>query len=71
MARPLRIELPGGLYQVTSRNDPRAAIYRDDQDRTDWLALLGEVGRRFNRRCRAYCEMTNHHVVVETPDAKL
>ena len=33
MVRPLRIELAGGLYHVTSRGDRREAIYRDDQDR--------------------------------------
>jgi REP element-mobilizing transposase RayT len=72
MSRPLRIELAGGLYHVTSRGDRREAIYRDDQDRTDWLTLLGEVCGRFNWRCHAYCEMTNHyHFVVETPDANL
>jgi REP element-mobilizing transposase RayT len=65
MSRPLRIELAGGLYHVTSRGDRREAIYRDDQDRLDWLAMLGEVCGRFNWRCHAYCEMTNHyHVVV-------
>jgi len=69
---PLRIELASGLYHVTSRGDRREAIYRDDQDRTDWLAVLGEVCSRFNWRCHAYCEMTNHyHFVVETPDANL
>ena len=41
MSRPLRIELAGGLYHVTSRGDRREAIYRDQQDRTDWLAVLG------------------------------
>ena len=72
MARPLRIELAGGLYHVTSRGDRREAIYRDDQDRADWLAVLGEVCARFNWRCHAYCEMTNHyHLVAETPDANL
>lgn len=72
MSRPLRIELAGGLYHVTSRGDRREAIYRDDQDRMDWLAVLGEVCSRFNWRCHAYCEMTNHyHIVVETPDANL
>jgi REP element-mobilizing transposase RayT len=72
MSRPLRIELASGLYHVTSRGDRREAIYRDDQDRTDWLTVLGEVCRRFNWRCHAYCEMTNHyHFVVETPDGNL
>ena len=32
------------------------------------MTLLGEVCRRFNWRCHAYCEMTNHyHFVVVTP----
>jgi hypothetical protein len=28
MSRPRRIELAGGVYHVTSRGDPREAIYR-------------------------------------------
>ena len=72
MPRPLRLELAGGLYHVTSRGDRREAIYRDDQDRETWLALLGEVCEQFNWRCHAYCEMTNHyHFVVETPETNL
>ncbi|RLK51501.1 transposase IS200 family protein [Alkalispirillum mobile] len=72
MARPLRIELAGGLYHVTSRGDRREAIYLDDGDRRAWLDLLGEVCERFNWRCHAYCQMTNHyHLVVETPEGNL
>jgi REP element-mobilizing transposase RayT len=72
MTRPLRIELAGGLYHVTSRGDRGEAIYRDDDDRSAWLTLLGSVCERFNWRCHAYCQMTNHyHVVVETPEANL
>jgi putative transposase len=40
MARPLRIELSGGLYHVTSRGDRREDIYLGDADRQDWLNLL-------------------------------
>jgi REP element-mobilizing transposase RayT len=70
MAIPLRIELAGGFYHVTSRGDRREAIYRSDEDRTAWLDPLGHVCERFNWRCHAYCQMTNHyHVVVETPEA--
>lgn len=72
MARPLRLELPGGLYHVTSRGDRREDIFVDDGDRERWLELLGSVCRRFNWRCHAYCQMTNHyHLVVETPEANL
>lgn len=72
MARPLRIELAGGLYHVTSRGVKQGAIYLSDSDRVKWLALLGEVCKRFNWICHAYCEMTNHyHIVIETPEANL
>jgi putative transposase len=72
MARPLRIELAGGLYHVTTRGDRREAIYRDDADREAWLAVFAEVCARFNWRCHAYCQMTNHyHVVVETAEGNL
>lgn len=72
MSRPLRIELAGGLYHVTSRGDRREAIFVNDADREKWLALLGEVCRRFNWRCHAYCLMSNHyHIVVETVEGNL
>ena len=72
MARPLRIELAGGLYHVTSRGDRREDIYFSDDDRQTWLEVLGQVCRRFNWVCHAYCQMTNHyHIVVETPEGHL
>ena len=72
MSRPLRIELAGGLYHVTAHGDRREDIYVDDDDRVAWLRLLGEVCDRFNWRCHAFCQMSNHyHLVVETPDANL
>ncbi len=72
MTRPLRIELAGGLYHVTSRGDRREDIYFSDEDRPKWLELLGEVCAQFNWRCHAWCQMSNHyHIVVETPEANL
>ena len=72
MARPLRIELSGGLYHVTSRGDRREDIYLCETDREAWLDLFGEVCERFRWVCHAYCEMTNHyHIVVETPEGNL
>jgi len=72
MARPLRIELVGGLYHVTSRGNARGAIYLDDEDRLNWLKLFNEVCSRFRWICHAYCLMTNHyHVVVETVKGNL
>jgi len=72
MARPLRLELAGGLYHVTSRGDRRENIYDNDDDREKWLEILGNTCRRFNWRCHAYCLMDNHyHIVIETAEANL
>ena len=72
MARPLRIELAGGLYHVTSRGDRRVDIYLDEADRLAWLDTFGQVCKRFNWVCHAWCQMSNHyHVVVETVEGNL
>lgn len=72
MARPLRIELAGGLYHVTSRGDRREDIYFSDADRLAWLQVLQLVCDRFNWRCHGWCQMTNHyHLVVETVEGNL
>ena len=72
MARPLRLELAGGIYHVTSRGDGREDIYLSDADRIGWLEVFGEVCQRFNWVCHAWCQMTNHyHLLIETPEANL
>jgi putative transposase len=72
MARPLRLELTGGLYHVTSRGNARSEIYLDNEDRVNWLELFNDVCSRFNWICHAYCLMSNHyHVIVETVEGNL
>lgn len=72
MARPLRIEFAGALYHVTSRGDRREDIFLCDDDRQDWLDVLGTVSDRFNWVVHAFCQMTNHyHLVLETKDGNL
>lgn len=72
MARPLRIEFAGALYHVTSRGDRREDIFLCDDDRLEWLEVLGIVCSRFNWVVHAYCQMTNHyHLLLETVDGNL
>src|SRR5678809_1245797 len=69
MARPLRIERPGGRYHVTARGNEGKAVYRADSDRFHFLELLGEATERFAVRIHAYVLMDNHfHLLVETPE---
>ena len=72
MSRPLRLELAGGLYHVTSRGDGREDIYLDDSDRLAWLDVLAKCCERFNWVVHAWCQMSNHyHLLIETPEANL
>ena len=72
MARPLRIEIPGGRYHLTARGNERADIFRDDQDRHHFLELLAQVPERFGVIVHAFVLMPNHfHLLLETPAANL
>jgi putative transposase len=72
MTRPLRIEYPGAVYHITSRGNEKKAVFKDDQDRENFLNTLQHVNKRYNWLCHAYCLMTNHyHLLIETPDGNL
>lgn len=72
MARPLRIEFPGALYHVTSRGNAQENIYRDDNDRVEFISLLNKSCKRFDWYCHAYCLMSNHyHLLIETGNPNL
>lgn len=51
MSRPLRLELAGALYHITSRGDGQEAIYLDDRDRTVFLATLAHTCERYGWIC--------------------
>ena len=72
MARKPRIEYPGAVYHVTGRGNARADIFIGDDDRVDFLHILGDTVARCGWIVHAYCLMTNHfHLLVETPNANL
>ena len=72
MSRPLRLELSGGLYHVTSRGARSEDIYLDDADREIWLDTVAHCCERYNRAIHAWCQLSNHyHRVVETAEANL
>lgn len=64
MARPLRIEMAGGLYHVTSRGDRQEPIFVDDADRRRLLEVVAKAVIRFDVAVYAYCLMGNHHHFV-------
>jgi REP element-mobilizing transposase RayT len=72
VARKPREEFPGAVVHVYARGVRKLAIYVDDVDRHNYLALLGQVVERQGWRLLAYCLMRNHvHLLVETPEPNL
>jgi len=72
VTRPLRIEYAGAVYHITSRGNEKKAVFKDDQDRINFLNTLQHVNKRYNWICHAYCMMDNHyHLLIETPDSNL
>jgi len=67
MARVPRYELPEyAVFHATARGAGRISIYREDDDRLWFLALLADTVDRFHWTVHAFCLMTNHyHFVVE------
>jgi putative transposase len=72
MPRQPRVEVADGIHHVWARGNDRQLIYREDEDCSMYLDLLGaEVGRK-GWRLFAYCLMGNHlHLLLQTPDPNL
>lgn len=72
MARPLRIVWEGAWYHVTARGNERGVIFRQDEDRKQFLSKLARMVERFRTRLHEYTLMDNHyHLILETPEANL
>jgi REP element-mobilizing transposase RayT len=72
MSRPLRVLFPGAVYHVTARGNEHRPIYRDADDRDEFLGVVALAVERYGLVCHGYCLMGNHyHLVLETPRANL
>ncbi len=72
MARPVRIDIEGGIYHVISRGTERCNLFKEEADYIHFLNRLAEAQRRFRLCVYGYVLMNNHfHLIVRTPDANL
>ena len=72
MSRPLRIQYPEALYHVMNRGASRQRIFIDENDRKDFLNILGEISDMFTVRIHAYCLLDNHyHLIIDTPEGNI
>src|SRR3954453_13176942 len=67
MPRPLRPQVPGGIYHLVSRGVRKLPIFTDDDSRKRFLGLLDETIERYEWELHSWCLMTNHfHLLVTT-----
>ena len=72
MARPWRLDIPGGWYHVINRGVEKRQIFPDENSNQHFLELLGKLPERFAVRIHGYVLMGNHyHLQIETPNANL
>jgi putative transposase len=66
MARVARVVVPDCPHHVTQRGNRRTAIFRDEEDRKVYIALLKKYAEKHGLDIWAYCLMSNHvhHVAV-------
>lgn len=67
MPRKKRIWYPGARFHITSRGIRRTSLFRDDEDRLEYLRLLEETMTVKPFILQTYCLMTNHiHLQIAT-----
>jgi putative transposase len=60
MPRQARLDAPGTLHHVMIRGIEKSKIFRDDEDREQFLSRVAEVGNATATRILAWCLMDNH-----------
>ena len=72
MARKPRTDLPDAFHHVTALANGDELLFREAEDRREFLQDLGSVIRRNEWRCQAYCLMGTHfHLIIYTPKPTL
>ena len=68
MPRPLRPQVPGAIYHVTSRGNRREPIFLESDDHHFHLWWLNRVSAECEWEVFSFVHMTNHfHILVRTP----
>ena len=72
MARSRRIIFPGCIQHVMNRGIRKSDIFKDPDDYQVFMALMGEMRKRFGIKILAWCLMTNHfHILIASDTARI
>jgi REP element-mobilizing transposase RayT len=67
MPRKARIDAPGAVHHIIVRGIERGILFRDDEDRNDFLTRLGKILTETKTRCFAWALIPNHfHLLLKT-----
>jgi putative transposase len=72
MSRRPRLQFAGAVYHVMARGNRKSTIFDDDEDRRQFLQVVGRAASLYDLRIMAICLMGNHyHFILETPGRNL
>jgi REP element-mobilizing transposase RayT len=72
MPRPKRIEFKNAWYHIMNRGAGRKCIFPNDELKSFFISLLGEICEEFHLEIHAYCLMGNHfHLLIKTLEPNL
>ncbi len=60
MPRSARLDAPGVLHHVMGRGIEKRKIFRDDQDRVDFINRMGELVKEDSMDIYAWALLPNH-----------
>ena len=67
MPRRARIDAPGAVHHIIARGIERGKIFRDDEDRDDFITRLGDLIAETRTQCFAWALTPNHfHLLLKT-----
>lgn len=67
MPRHARIDAPTALHHIVIRGNERRKIFRDDEDRNNFLSRLGMLLQQTSTACYAWVLLSNHvHLLLRT-----
>jgi REP element-mobilizing transposase RayT len=70
MPRKKRLDESGAIHHACMRGVDGEALFRSDEDRIGYLAMLAATVAEYGWLCLSYCLMGNHvHLLIETPEA--
>jgi REP element-mobilizing transposase RayT len=67
MPRKSRIDAPGALHHIIARGIERSPIFRNNQDRADFIRRLSAILKETGTHCYAWTLIANHfHLLLKT-----